>query len=113
MAKRRTFPDVEWYAVRHVVQNADAFEERVTLWRAANAEEAIASAGREAADYAALWEGEARVLSLFQTYRMSEAPSDGAEAFSLIRRSDLSPDDYLSRFFDTGRELQAATRPTR
>jgi hypothetical protein len=33
-------------------------------------------------------------------------PSDGAEVFSLIRDSQLSPDDYLNTFFDTGSERQ-------
>jgi len=31
---------------------------------------------------------------------------DGDEVFSLIRESELAPDDYISRFFDTGKERQ-------
>jgi|GEM_PF-5333624 len=30
----------------------------------------------------------------------------GAEVFSLIRRSELSPDAYLDSFFSTGSELE-------
>lgn len=94
-----------WYAVRHVVQNGDAYEERITLWRAVNFDEAIARAREEATGYAAMdrtW----RLLELFQAYRLSDAPSDGAEVFSLIRRADLEAPEYLERFFDTGQEIQ-------
>ena len=31
---------------------------------------------------------------------------DGDEVFSLIRESELAPNDYISRFFDTGKERQ-------
>ena len=30
--------------------------------------------------------------------------ADGVEVFSLLRKSDLAPDDYLDRFHDTGNE---------
>jgi hypothetical protein len=33
-------------------------------------------------------------------------PADGAEIFSLMRDSDLAPEDYLDSFFDTGTEGQ-------
>jgi hypothetical protein len=32
--------------------------------------------------------------------------SDGAEVFSLMRASDLEPEAYIDRFFDTGLERQ-------
>ena len=32
----------------------------------------------------------------------------GEEVFSLLRQSDLDPDDYLDQFFDTGDEHQQA-----
>jgi|GEM_PF-6623242 len=35
---------MRWFAVRHVIKNADAYEERITVWEAASAEEAIARA---------------------------------------------------------------------
>ena len=92
-----------WYAVRHVIKNEDAYEERITVWEAASAEEAIARAESEAAEYA--WEG-TEPLSLYQSFELDEAPRDGAEVFSLIRRSELPPSQYLDAFFSTGSELE-------
>jgi hypothetical protein len=34
--------------------------------------------------------------------------AEGSEVFSLMRASDLLPDDYLTRFFDTGDERQGS-----
>ncbi len=31
-------------------------------------------------------------------------PTDGSEVFSLVRVSDLYPDQYITRFFNTGAE---------
>ena len=33
--------------------------------------------------------------------------ADGAEIFSLMRDSDLDPEDYLDTFFDTGEEHES------
>ena len=33
-------------------------------------------------------------------------PSEAAEVFSLMRDSNLEPDAYVDRFFNTGRERQ-------
>jgi len=93
-----------WCAVRHVIEDDGAFEERVTLWRASSEDEAIARAEAEVAEYVTVVGGKA--LDLFQCYRLSEAPADGREAFSLIRQSDLAAEQYLDAFFDTGQELQ-------
>jgi hypothetical protein len=65
---------MEWFAVRHVIGSEDAFEERITLWRAASAEEAIAHAEREAAEYANTVAG--RGLDLFQSYRRAFAAAE-------------------------------------
>ena len=95
---------MQWFGVRHVVENDGAFEERITLWRAASAEEAISRAEREVAEYADAVGG--RALDLFQSYRLADEPVDGAEVYSLIRRSELAPAAYLDTYFDTGEELQ-------
>jgi hypothetical protein len=97
-----------WFSVRCVFQWDDeppvTYEERITLWRAGNFEEAIALAEAEAADYAQMLNF--RYLGLAQAYQLSDEVGHGAEVFSLIRDNDLSPEDYLSRFFDTGSEHQ-------
>jgi hypothetical protein len=93
-----------WFAVRHVTQNADSFEERITLWEAASADEAIERAEKEAAEYVAMIGEPERLLDLFQSFELFEPPADGREVFSLIRDSDLTADEYVDAFFDTGRE---------
>ena len=42
------------------------------------------------------------------TGQPARGPAHGAEVFSLMRDSDQAPADYLSSFFDTGREHQGA-----
>lgn len=79
------------------------FEERITVWQAASDDEAIASAECEAAEYA---DGIGRYLGLAQSFEMSDEPGIGAEVYSLIRTSDLTEEEYVTAFFDTGSEHQ-------
>jgi hypothetical protein len=81
-----------------------AYEERITLWQAATAEDAIELAEADAEEYAEILGSE--YVGLAQSYRLSDVPGHGAEIFSLIRRSTLDPSDYVDRFFDTGTEYQ-------
>jgi hypothetical protein len=37
---------------------------------------------------------------------MYGSPEEGSEVFSLMRQSDLPSDQYLTEFFDTGKERQ-------
>nr|AGU11700.1 hypothetical protein [uncultured organism] len=97
-----------WYGVRCVLHDAEvrAYEERVTIWRCADFDQAIALAEDEIAQYA---EGSTglKYVGLAQAYRMDEGtPGAGSEVFSLIRNSDLEPDAYVKRFFDDGQERQ-------
>lgn len=107
-----------WFAVRCVIRDAgnhpwgphdladgeSAYEERITLWRTASADAAIERAEAEASAYAA--DIEAEYVGLAQSYELFDEPGDGAEVFSLIRRSQLPPGTYLDSFFDTGNEYQ-------
>jgi Domain of unknown function (DUF4288) len=116
-ARRET--DTGWYAVRCVIASMEnkpwgptdlqagqtAYEERITLWRAASADDAISLAEADAEEHADTVESE--YLGLTQAYRLGEKPNHGAEVFSLIRRSVLDPESYLTAFFDTGDEYQA------
>ncbi|GAB3258316.1 DUF4288 domain-containing protein [Kineosporia babensis] len=109
-----------WYAVRCVFQSgwppaseascdARAYEERITLWRALSADDAIERAQAEAREYAAtITEHPDTYLGLAQSYRLFDEPADGAEIFSLVRLSDLAAEQYLDRHFDTGQECQKA-----
>lgn len=95
---------MEWFAVRHVLEQESTFEERITLWHASSEDEAIRRAEDEAAEYAAILN--VNLLPLFQCYWLSDPPTDGNEVFSLIRRSALPAGRYLDTFFDTGDEFQ-------
>lgn len=111
-------PEETWFAVRTFVANNEEkpwgphdlepgqvdYEERVTLWRAASFDAAIAMAEEEAEKYVEDLGGE--VLSLTQAYALAMTPGHGVEVFSLIRRSELTTDAYLERHFDTGTERQ-------
>jgi len=107
--------ELSWYAVRCVFAvgwppelAGDTYEERITLWRAASAEEAIARAEAEAVDHAAtIQESPSTYLGLAQSFRLFDDLVDGAEVFSLMRTSDLEPAAYLNTFFDTGTERQS------
>jgi hypothetical protein len=85
-----------------------SYEERITLWSAGSADDAIAVAEAEAKSYAAA--NDVEFLNLCQCYAMpEEVAASGVEVFSLLRNSALNPDDYLRHYFVTGdeRELEA------
>ncbi len=103
-----------WFAVRCVFasgwppgRETPLYEERITIWLASSGEEAIERAEAEAVEYAgAIEESPDTYLGLAQCYRLFDSPGDGAEMFSLVRQSELGPDDYLDAFFDTGTERE-------
>src|SRR6266508_1032863 len=99
---------MEWYGVRTVVRwgDCDAYEERLTIWRASSADQAIELAERDAVKYAEIVSG--RYAGLAQSYLIGpEQPGHGDEVYSLLRASVLDPDEYLSTYFDTGAEHTA------
>lgn len=102
-----------WYSVRCVFQLIDAhesespYEERITLWKASDFETAIELAEDEAADY--IEDTSSAYLGLAQCFYLGDDITtilSGTEVYSLIRKSDLPPEDYLDAFFDTGEEYQ-------
>jgi hypothetical protein len=103
-----------WYAVRCLFrfgygpeETEAGYEERITLWRAASFDEAIARAEAEAQSYAAgLDDDPGAITDLVQAYHLFDEPGDGAEIFSLIRMSDLDTNAYINTFFDSGTERQ-------
>lgn len=78
------------------------------MWVAPDAESAVVKAEAEALEYET--EG-ILYLGFAQTFRtFIQLPiglQEGDEVFSLLRESNLDPDDYLDRFFDTGQERQS------
>jgi hypothetical protein len=104
-----------WYGVRGVFHWTGAegtpYEERVTLWRAHSVEDALARSEIEAERYAL--ESGVEYLGFAQAYFIGggAVSGDGDEVFSLLRDSDLAPDDYLAAFFDTGGEHDQQSPP--
>jgi hypothetical protein len=95
----------KWYAVRCLFRWTGRYEERITLWHAADLDAAIALAEAEAGEYAE--NTGVTYLGLAQAYEIgAEQPGPGSEVFSLLRDSPLPPPEYLDRFFDTGGEHQ-------
>jgi hypothetical protein len=102
----------EWYGVRCVFRWTEAperpYEERITLWRAADLDAALALAETEAREYA---EANGVTYAGFaQGYATGEKElTPGSEVFSLLRDSALPPEEYLDHFFDTGGEHQGTS----
>ncbi|WP_221320312.1 hypothetical protein [Actinoplanes sp. L3-i22] len=109
---------MSWFCVRAVFvfedglgdQRAATYEERLTLWQAADLDAAMALAEGDAVDYARCLDG-CVFSGLMQAYELPEEPGHGAEVFSLMRDSALPAEKYLNTFFDTGRERQGVTDP--
>lgn len=85
------------------------YEERITVWRANNADDAMDRAIAEAHDYAN--KPGFSYLGLCQSFWMfTEIDADGVEVFSLLRESDLDADTYLDTFFSNGDERHRSNR---
>jgi hypothetical protein len=83
-----------------VPERGQMYEERITLWQAVDADEAIAK-GIHAADSYAAENGFQRV-DYTTSYKMFDAPSEGSEVWSLMRDSWLPPEEYVQRFVIEG-----------
>ncbi|MGW3448983.1 hypothetical protein [Streptomyces sp. NPDC001076] len=94
-----------WYGVRCVFRHRllGVYEERVTLWTARSADEAIGRAEAEAVEYCEALD-EVGYAGFAEAFRIDGAPGEGAEVFSLMRESGLPPGEYVQRFFATGDE---------
>ena len=110
-----------WYSVRcHFLWSKgewapeQAFEERVTLWRAESGEEAVGLAEDEAKRYANAAAGDITYLGACSAYHLSDTGFAvvGKEVFSQLRYSDLQPSAYLDRYFFTGEENTPELTPT-
>lgn len=102
--------ELSWFAVRGVFEiHKGLYEERITMWSCGSFERAIELAEAEAQEYVANV-GIHGYVGLAQAFLIGEdQPTSGAEIFSLLRESPLSPQEYVSTYFDTGRERQGGT----
>ncbi len=95
-----------WYAVRSVLFDPanKLFEERTVLFSAETSEEAFELAKAEAEDYCQSI-GEMEYTGYSDHYHLSDAElGNGVEIFSLTRNSELSAQEYIKQFLDTGSE---------
>lgn len=102
-----------WYTVRTVVHRQDegVFEERITLWRRSDPDEAAEAALAESAEFATDVGGvDCGLAQVYEPHGDDvgglRSAAEGCEIFSLVRQSELDPSGYLDTFFDTGREQQ-------
>ena len=94
-----------WFGVRTVFEiSSGVYEERVSIHKAASFEDAIDAAEHLAHEYADFLD--CLDTGLTQAYWMADELEDGAEVFSLIRRSSLTSGEYVGRFFATGDEVE-------
>jgi hypothetical protein len=98
-----------WYGVRllfrHRQPGGQAYEERILIVRAESHAEAILKAECDAEDYESDTTEYIRFADSFHIFdERGPCLGHGVEVFSLIRKSDLEPDAYLTRYFDTGEE---------
>ena len=102
---------LEWKG-RKQIQKKHLYEERITIWNADSLDEAIALAEKEIERYMTEDSSKKEKMDSLGFYQAFAGFKDvsldlqGQEVFSLLRQSDLEPDDYLDKFFDTGDEHQ-------
>tara|TARA_B100001778_G_C18501437_1_gene589857 strand:+ start:686 stop:1087 length:402 start_codon:yes stop_codon:yes gene_type:complete len=102
---------LEWKG-RKDIQKKHLYEERITVWNANSLDEAIALAEKEIDAYVNEESSKKEKMSplgfyqAFAGFKEVQLDLQGEEVFSLLRQSDLEPDDYLDSFFDTGDEHQ-------
>jgi hypothetical protein len=97
---------MSWFSVRCIFHHAPGtYEERITIWRTSALPEAVRLAELDAASYET--DLGCEYLGLAQGFGPVEGGIEpGREVFSLVRESPLDPTEYLSSFFDTGKEKQ-------
>jgi hypothetical protein len=103
--------DEPWYGAKCVFLHTEiesspgqVYEERVIIVRAESSDDAISRAEIMAGEYAKDVDSCSYTgfIDIFHIY--DEDIGDGSEVYSLMRTSDLSKDEYLNRFYDTGAE---------
>ena len=96
---------------QHSSKKQHTYEERITLWKSSNIDEAIRLAEQEAMIY---MDSKSRkcviLLQAFELYDELGEFLNGIEVFSLIRDSDLPPSKYRRRHFATGHEHERVSQ---
>jgi hypothetical protein len=97
----------KWFAVQSIflieagavlAERGQAYEDRITLWPAATAEEAVEKARIDSERYAS--ENGYDQIDHISTYKLFDPTVDGAEVWSVTGESWLDPENYVERFVD-------------
>ncbi len=105
--------DEPWYSARCIFRflrsaegaTQSVYEERIVLLKAKDFREAVRRATDDAKRYAA--DASAEFTEFVDVYHLFDGElADGVEAFSLLRTSNLNPQEYVKRHFDTGAEFR-------
>ena len=98
-----------WYGIRLIfrlkIDGCNAYEERILIVHAESEHDAMQQADQLAREYeneTIQYTGYAMSFHIFDENGSCLGP--GVEVFSLMRCSDLSIDEYIDRFHDSGNE---------
>ena len=104
--------NLEWFGAKcifaHHGLNGDKgvvhYEERVILVEADSFDDAIEEGEREARRYA-LEQSDCQYIEFINVFKLtSRQLGPGTEVYSLMRRSALSPSEFLDRYYNDGTE---------
>jgi hypothetical protein len=104
--------EVQWFGAKCVfahhslsIDEEDIhYEERVVLVRAKSLDDAIQQGEREARRYASE-RSNCQYIEFINVFKLTtDALEPGTEVYSLMRRSTLSPSDFLDRYYNDGTE---------
>ena len=101
--------DTRWFAAKTIyrwpsisgvtARNETMYEERITLIRATDLDDALAQGEALAKQYARQLDG-AEYLGFIDVFEISDAIGAGAEVYSRTRSSPLPPHAFLDRYYD-------------
>jgi hypothetical protein len=97
---------MQWYSAKCIFRHSETkarrqiYEERIILLRAESFEAAIIKAEKEAAQYCRNSD-DCEYAGFVDVFKLDEEEklADKSEIFSTMRTDDLSPGDYLERFY--------------
>jgi len=99
-----------WFGVRTLYKweslaglEGRTYEERITLWQSRDHDSAIDAAEVEAHSYEEFGPEYLDFAQSFEIKFDENRPlrlTEGVEVFSLLRRSNLEPDDFIQEFFN-------------
>ena len=100
-----------WYGVKCLIEkiglsevpDAHVYEERVVIFRASDFDDAMEQAEREASEYAQQSGG--HYIGYCNAFKIDSAKiENGTEVYSVMREVTASPSEFITRYYDDGRD---------